>query len=111
MLATYQNWKGVEWWDSDYSELWTWTSLPDEGTSTSINEESEDVVRMQVEVEEPEYTCPVTNNIRKRTTTPKERVVYLTADSNHELEELSPEETYIIGGIVDKNRYKVRPIR
>ena len=38
----------------------------------------------------------------------KSSVVYLTADTEDELTELRPDETYIIGGIVDHNRYKVR---
>jgi tRNA (guanine9-N1)-methyltransferase len=32
--------------------------------------------------------------------------VYLSADAEYELESLSENETYIIGGIVDRNRYK-----
>ncbi|KAJ9100986.1 hypothetical protein QFC19_005382 [Naganishia cerealis] len=32
--------------------------------------------------------------------------VYLSADAEYELESLSESETYIIGGIVDRNRYK-----
>lgn len=37
----------------------------------------------------------------------KRQVVYLTADTDADLLELRPDETYIIGGIVDHNRYKV----
>lgn len=42
-------------------------------------------------------------------TASKDTVVYLTADSDVELTELQPEETYILGGIVDRNRYKACP--
>lgn len=35
------------------------------------------------------------------------QLVYLSADSNNELETLSENEIYIIGGIVDRNRFKV----
>ncbi|KAL4457476.1 hypothetical protein ABPG75_012341 [Micractinium tetrahymenae] len=37
----------------------------------------------------------------------KGRLVYLTADSEHELQELDGEAVYIIGGIVDRNRHKL----
>lgn len=36
----------------------------------------------------------------------KERLVYLTADSATELEELDPKDVYVIGGLVDRNRHK-----
>jgi tRNA (guanine9-N1)-methyltransferase len=36
----------------------------------------------------------------------KNKLVYLTADSPTELQELDPESIYIIGGIVDRNRHK-----
>jgi tRNA (guanine9-N1)-methyltransferase len=39
----------------------------------------------------------------------KRNTVYLTADSEQELTELKENETYIIGGICDHNRYKVSP--
>lgn len=37
---------------------------------------------------------------------PTENVVYLTADTNEVLHTLEPGMTYIVGGIVDKNRHK-----
>ena len=37
---------------------------------------------------------------------PEPDVVYLTSDSPHTLGELKPHSTYIIGGLVDKNRHK-----
>ncbi|KAF8214073.1 guanine-1-methyltransferase-domain-containing protein [Mycena galopus ATCC 62051] len=36
----------------------------------------------------------------------KQSLVYLTADSDQEITELKPNETYVIGGIVDHNRLK-----
>ena len=35
----------------------------------------------------------------------RERLVYLTADSENNITELDPQDVYIIGGIVDRNRY------
>lgn len=40
----------------------------------------------------------------------RDRVVYLTADSPNVLESLTEHDTYVLGGIVDKNRYKVRTL-
>lgn len=36
----------------------------------------------------------------------KQDVIYLTADTNDTIETLEPGKTYVIGGIVDRNRYK-----
>lgn len=36
----------------------------------------------------------------------KENLVYLTADAETELEELDPKKIYIVGGLVDRNRWK-----
>ncbi|KAK8803731.1 hypothetical protein WA158_001425 [Blastocystis sp. Blastoise] len=36
---------------------------------------------------------------------PKEKIVYFTADSNKDLDHFEKDKVYIIGGIVDRNRY------
>ncbi|CAE6527369.1 unnamed protein product [Rhizoctonia solani] len=43
---------------------------------------------------------------RARSACSRESVVYLTADAEDEILELKEGETYVIGGIVDRNRYK-----
>ncbi|GAA5845134.1 hypothetical protein JCM11251_008006 [Rhodosporidiobolus azoricus] len=43
---------------------------------------------------------------RPRSSCPKSSVVYLTGDSPNVLTSLEPGKTYVLGGIVDRNRYK-----
>jgi tRNA (guanine9-N1)-methyltransferase len=80
--AAYKRWTGTEWWEEGYERLWSGL----EGCST----DGEDNRSSQVT---------------------RESLVYLTADSDEELMELKEGETYIIGGICDHNRYKVRDPR
>jgi tRNA (Guanine-1)-methyltransferase len=77
--AGYKRWNGTEWWSDGYQRLW-------EGKEHVQDLDSK------------------TNS----TMVDKQTVVYLTADSSEELLELKEGETYIIGGICDHNRYKVR---
>lgn len=51
--------------------------------------------------------APRASTAQSRASAPQSSVVYLTADSEVELSELKEDETYIIGGICDHNRYKV----
>ncbi|PVG03531.1 hypothetical protein CPB86DRAFT_779247 [Serendipita vermifera] len=108
-LGTYQNWRGVEWWEEGYEELWAdATTIATASTSVpqDTTEEEGPIIDGESSLSTRTYTCPVTNTLKPRTSSSKDKVVYLTADSDFELSELDPTETYIIGGIVDKNRYK-----
>jgi tRNA (guanine9-N1)-methyltransferase len=38
----------------------------------------------------------------------KEKIVYLTAESDHLIDKIEDDHVYIIGGLVDHNSHKVR---
>lgn len=82
--AGYKRWSKTEWWTEGYERLWS------SGQGTTA-----DTPQIEGESSHTPVKCA------------KESVVYLTADSDETLSELKPDETYIIGGIVDRNRYKV----
>lgn len=92
--ASYKRWANTEWWQEGYEKLWVdqGSSVADPTPVTGLSNESE--------VYHP--NCGQPREIEKR-----KAVVYLTADSEDELTELQPDETYVIGGICDHNRYKV----
>ena len=84
--ASYRRWANTEWWEGGYEGLW-------------LNN-SEDV-----EQQDDKEGLSDNNDCRSRSD--KANVVYLTADSSEELNELKEDETYVLGGICDHNRYKV----
>jgi tRNA (guanine9-N1)-methyltransferase len=89
--AAYKRWVNTEWWYEGYERLWQTT-----GESLSMNGDernSGEIVTLGIEPSGSEAL--------------QQSVTYLTADSEEELTELKPEETYVIGGICDHNRYKV----
>lgn len=95
--ASYKRWANAKWWSEDYSQLWENEDIPQSGTTKNVP------LRPQAtDTEKEDSSVSATRN-----NTPKSTVVYLTADSEDELSELRPDETYIIGGICDHNRYKV----
>jgi tRNA (guanine9-N1)-methyltransferase len=80
--AAYRRWTGTEWWQEGYERVWSGKK------GDSGSDELKDVHR--------------------GSRVKQQDVIYLTADSDEELMELKDDEMYIIGGICDHNRYKVR---
>lgn len=82
--ACYRRWDKTEWWEGGYEDLW---SRQEEANAENAREP--------------------TGADQTRSYCEKDKVIYLTADAENEVDELKEGETYIIGGIVDHNRYKV----
>jgi tRNA (guanine9-N1)-methyltransferase len=92
--AGYKRWAGTEWWTESYDNLWT------RGPTVAVQRDGEEgECKDSINDEKPEQLPMPTT---------RDQVVYLTADSSEVLEELKEGETYIIGGLCDHNRYKVR---
>ncbi|KAM0793739.1 hypothetical protein ACM66B_001161 [Microbotryomycetes sp. NB124-2] len=95
----HESWKNVEWWTEGYERLW---QQQDEAPSSGGDETNEiqpvastsNLVEIGVKKGQPRSTCS------------KNSVVYLTGDSPNVLSSLEPGKTYVLGGIVDRNRYK-----
>lgn len=83
--ASYKRWTSTEWWQEGYEHLWS-------------------------EKMGPVERDPEGKQIDEGSRTLQASIIYLTADSDHELLELKEGETYIIGGICDHNRYKASKI-
>lgn len=88
LRKTHENWKGVRFMSEDYMDAAEkakeWMTDPQAGGKMA------GMFTDKAEEAKPEDG----------------EVVYLTSDSPHTLTELKPYSTYIIGGIVDKNRHK-----
>lgn len=88
----YKRWTKTEWWQEGFERLW-------QGEAAAVGDQNP--------VAEPETQASSTEGVHGPAGPIRQKIVYLTADSEEELTELRPDETYIIGGIVDHNRYKV----
>lgn len=105
--AGYRRWKETEWWHEGYERLWegvTGEQTKDGVDGSAVTQKTSEKADGHGVNAQEEKSAPKLQ--KKPQTAPRESVVYLTADSTDELSELKEGETYIIGGIVDHNRYK-----
>lgn len=98
--AAYRRWHNSEWWSESYERLW-------EGPPASAGESSTSGEAQPTNEGTNKANGDQLEKTPESQAVPRESIVYLTADSADELTELREDETYIIGGLCDHNRYKV----
>ena len=131
LANTHDGWKGVRFTEKDFvaaaEELDEVMKGPDggklvgalagvgEGTAETKSIESsteasrtEGLSEPDVESAIPRSDLPKTEDAPEEAATSKSKasIIYLTADSPHTLDRLEANTSYIIGGIIDKNRHK-----
>lgn len=74
---------------------------------TALSEETGEKAPVEKELNEEDRTTYLCGSDLPPGFSKGRQLVYLSADSEEELDTLSPEEIYIIGGIVDHNRHKM----
>ncbi|CAO1629948.1 unnamed protein product [Jaminaea pallidilutea] len=116
--GAYKRWKGVNFVEYGGLEaLWdTSIAKPSEAkdncnvSSPTAAQESLNTPQITAETSDDVTQGPAKNSQwSKRVPLPeikKEDVVYLTADSNETIDRLEEGKTYVIGAVVDRNRYK-----
>jgi tRNA (guanine9-N1)-methyltransferase len=91
-------------------KLSTTGQQPSKPADESVQQEDENPKAQQPDSaqQDPEPTIPAetSTNTEEAAQAPQGEVIYLSSDSPYTLEELQPHSTYIIGGLVDKNRHK-----
>lgn len=92
LQANCQQWTRSFWWSEGVDQLARTLSVAPDSSAASVA------------TEEDAQAGP---SLPPRLT-PEHKLVYLSADSEEELDTLREDEVYVIGGIVDRNRYKVR---
>ncbi|GAA5908961.1 tRNA (guanine(9)-N(1))-methyltransferase [Sporobolomyces salmoneus] len=97
------NWKGVEWWEDGFEKLY---EGGDEGEEVVAHRVAEPVKEEAPASQTKEEVKMGVYAGRPRSTAPKSSLIYLTGDSPNVLSKIEPDHTYILGGIVDRNRYK-----
>lgn len=107
--ADWKSWKGVEWWEEPLEELYT--GVPDHREEGPSDSSATATTSAPEQTPAPLPPPPPMVSLGALSGQPRSRaapstIVYLTGDSPNILHALEPNHTYILGGIVDRNRYK-----
>lgn len=122
--AAWDKWTRSYWWREGVdtlakamSDIASSSSGPSTGECTASTSDAEDAARSLEQAQSDPAGADVPRSVALRsflsgpkvpsTLTPTHKLVYLSADAQEELTTLSEDEIYVIGGIVDRNRYKV----
>jgi tRNA (guanine9-N1)-methyltransferase len=107
--VSYGNWLSFHCYEDDFTDHIDWFSRDlVESSSQSANCSGAITANAPAVAEEKEDSAAESANSILSTSIPmrKRQLVYLTSDADETLETLDPNCTYIIGGIVDRNRLK-----
>lgn len=114
MKSTHKNWKGVSFVEKDFieagKEAWGIMRGPQGGKLCAAlggpEEEEADTPEGEAPVKTSEAQEPASENKPDEPVFTTDSIVYLSADSPHVLDKLEPNTSYVIGGLVDRNREK-----
>ena len=104
----WARWNRMVWREQGLDEVAKAFAHLSAGTETSpLTGGSEETMGAADQEESSDAIRALSGPILPSTITSSHKLVYLSADSEEELTTLSEDEVYIVGGIVDRNRYKV----
>jgi tRNA (guanine9-N1)-methyltransferase len=97
LAQQYTSWKGFQFFEEDFvavaEKSKEWMTGPHGGTIAGALERPKD--------DNESSDAPPTNDVSE-----EGEIIYLSSESDNVLTHLKPNSTYIIGGLVDKNRHK-----
>ncbi|KAI1849640.1 hypothetical protein JX266_004589 [Neoarthrinium moseri] len=111
--AQYKKWKGAHFVDCDFVEAGKAAKElmegPQGGTVIEVLQSQESGDSLTLTHPEPDAKAKRKNALPEPEPEPEDvdkSIVYLTADSPYILERLEPNTSYVVGGIIDRNRHK-----